>query len=61
MNALERHISEINLLYEELNNTTNSCRKQWCRKRIEELEAELLEYCSWRNLDYNTIYKKIVK
>ena len=61
MNSLDKHILEINLLYEKIRETNNSVKKRSYRKRIQELEDELLEYCSWRKLDYKKVYAKVVK
>lgn len=61
MNSLDKHILEINLLYKKMHETKNIVQKTLIEKRIRELEDELLEYCSWRKLDYEKVYSKVVK
>ena len=61
MNAVERQIKEINRLYEEIRKSRSEEQKAVDRVRVKELEDDLLEYCSWRKLDYNQICTKIVK
>lgn len=61
MNALEKHINEINRLYELIRESKSDNRKDKYRRQIKELEDDLLEYCNWRNIDYKQICRKIVK
>ncbi len=61
MNALERHIKEINRLYEMVRNSDSKNQKDVYRRKIKELEDDLLEYCSWQNIDFKKICRKIVK
>lgn len=61
MDALERQIKKINRLYAEMKNIIDKNLKAKYRKHIKELEDDLLEYCSWRNLNYKEVCKKIVK
>lgn len=61
MNALERQIQEINSLYKKIRSTNDKNLKEKYCKYIKELEDDLLEYCSWQNIDYKKICRRIVK
>lgn len=61
MSAVGVHIKKINELYAKLRSTNDKQQKDKYRKHIKELEDDLLEYCSWQQLDYKKISRKIVK
>ena len=61
MNAVEQQIKKINDLYKLMRNCGDKNQKDKYRKQIKEHEDDLLEYCSWRGLDFKKICRKIVK
>lgn len=61
MSALDRHIKEINRLYQMIKESNSENQKTMYRGRIRELEADLVEYCNWRNFDFQKVYAKVVK
>lgn len=61
MNALEQHIEEINRLYKELKEMTSRNERDRQKKKIKNLEDDLLEWCSWQGIPSKKVFSRIVK
>lgn len=61
MKPVEIQIDKINRLYKMIREAVSENQKTIYRRQVKELEDDLLEYCSWRKLDYKEIYAKVVK
>ena len=57
MNAVQKHVAEINRLKTAIKQTKSVYLKNDYSKNLKTMTAELKEYCGYRDLDFNKIIK----